>query len=483
MKIFKFFFCVLLSSQVFGQTIVDLSPGAATIGTTTTVIIRGINSNFKNGQTVADFGEGILVQNPINVQTPTMAAAVITVLQTAAPGFRNVTVTTGSEVITKPNGFEVFTISGNFKALLEIVPYETYNAADFDVTNISSLPILFFVNLINDNQSREVNIEVSLSTQNYGKVATLSVKKNLQPNQQERISNRNFEKITISGSQGSGGYAFADEVRRLGQFPPDNYEVELVVKDKDGSVISTDKGNSVVSNPFFNPELIAPGNEFWMNPAIIYTEFPLFQWFGQNERYDFVLYKVLPGQTAEEVVRNIHVFKQENITGNSFQYPAYAEQLIDGQVYAWQITGKVITSRGVIQLPSQVFRFIYQKPADQTGRGRRVARIEVVPSQAQIPAGSQFQFAVNMFDQDNLPIGNRQPQWRVVPANMGTININGVFTAGINNGTAAVIAMDSGLQDFATVTITGGAVSGGGGRIPDWKVELLMKQLFGIQNR
>lgn len=483
MKFFKIFLFSTISVISSGQILVDLSPGAATAGTTTTVIIRGLNTNFRSGQTFADFGEGILVQNPINVQTATTAAAVITVLPTATPGFRTVVLTTGTEVATKPNGFEVFTSAGHFRALLEIVPYETYSAADFDVTNISSLPILFFVNLINDDQNREIDVEVSLSAQKFGKVAALSVKKNLASNQQVRINNRNFDKITISGSQGSGGYAFADEVRRLGQFPPDNYEVELIVKDKNGNVIATDRGNSVVTNPFFNPELIAPGNEFHLNPSIIYTEFPLFQWFGQNERYDFVLYKVMPGQTAEEVVRNIHVFKQENITGNSFQYPPYAEQLIDGQLYAWQVTGRVVTSRGEVRLPSQVFRFIYQKPADNTGRGRRVARIEVIPPLAQVAAGTQFQFTVNMYDQDNMPIGNRQPQWRVVPANMGTINANGVFTAGINNGTAAVIALDSGLQDFATVTITGGAVSGGGGRIPDWKVELLLKQLFGIQNK
>lgn len=483
MKLLKFLLFSIVGLTVSGQTIVDLSPGAATVGTTTTVIIRGLNTNFRSGQTTADFGDGILVQNPVNVQTPTTGAVVITVLPTAMPGFRTVTVTTGSEVASKVSGFEVFTAAGNFRALLEIVPYEAYSAADFDVTNIQSLPILFFVNLLNDNVTREINIEVSLSAQRYGRVATLSAKRNLSANQQLRINNRNFDKITISGTQGSGGYAFADEVRRLGQFPPDNYEVELVVKDKDGNVIGTDRGNSVISNPLFNPELIAPGNEFWLNPSIIYTEFPLFQWFGQNERYDFVLYKVMPGQTAEEVVRNIHVFKQEDITGNSFQYPPFAEQLIDGQLYAWQITGKVITSRGTTRLPSQVFRFIYQKPVDQSGAGRRVARIEVLPSQTQITAGGQFQFTVNMYDHDNMPIGNRQPQWRVVPANMGTVNINGVFTAGINNGTAAVIAMDSGLQDFATVTIVGGAVSGGAGRVPDWKVELLMKQLFGIQNR
>ncbi|MFN3951759.1 MAG: hypothetical protein ACK4KT_05065 [Thermaurantimonas sp.] len=483
MKILNFLLMLLVGHSLWAQTIVDLSPGAASAGTTTTVLIRGINTNFKNGLTTADFGEGILVQNPINVQTPTMAAAVITVLPTATPGFRTVNVETGPEVVSRINGFEVFSVAGNFRAILEIVPYETYGAADFDVTNIRSLPILYFVNLLNDNVSRELDIEVSLSTQKYGRVASLSLKKNLSANQQLRINNREFDKITIYGNQGSGGYAFADEVRRLGQFPPDNYEVELVVKDKNGNILAEDRGTSVVTNPFFNPELITPGNEFWMNPAIVLTEFPLFQWFGQNEKYDFYLYKVLPGQTAEEVVRNIHVFKQEDITGNSFQYPPFAEQLIDGQVYAWQITGKVITSRGITRLPSQVFRFIYQKPADQAGSGRRVARIEVIPPQVQVPAGGQFQFMVNMYDQDNIPIANRQPQWRVIPANMGTINLNGIFTAGINNGTAAVIAMDSGLQDFSTVTITGGAVSSGGGRIPDWKVELLMKQLFGIQSR
>ncbi len=472
-----------LSLPVSAQVIVDVSPGSATEGTTTTVIIRGVGTNFRSGQSVADFGDGILVQNPINVQTPTIAAAIITISPGAIPGFRNVTVTTDSETATKLNGFEVFTPSGNFRAILEIVPYDTYNASDFDVTNIQSLPLLYFVNLINDNVNRDIEIEVSLSSQKFGKVASLTTRKNLLANQSLRINNRNFEKITISGLQGqsSGGYAFADEVQRLGQFPPDNYEVELTVKDKNGNIIASDKGTSVVSNPLFNPELIAPGNEFWMNPAIVQTEFPLFQWFGQNERYDFALYKVLPGQTPEEVVRNIHVFKQENLTGNSFQYPQFAEHLIDGQVYAWQITGKVITSRGEIRLPSQVFRFIYQKPVDQSGTGRRVARIEVIPAQAQVSACGQMLFAANMYDNDNMPILNRQPQWRVVPSNMGTINGNGTFTAGINNGTAAIIAMDSGLQDFATVTITGGAVSGSSGKLPDWKVELLMKQLFGIQ--
>jgi hypothetical protein len=74
--------------------------------TASPVTITGAFTNFVGGTTTANFGTGITV-NSVNVTSPTQAQANITVAPTTTLGYRNVSVTTGSQVVNLTNAYNV----------------------------------------------------------------------------------------------------------------------------------------------------------------------------------------------------------------------------------------------------------------------------------------------------------------------------------------------------------------------------------------
>jgi hypothetical protein len=83
-------------------------PGSGAQGVVETVNLTGQFTNFVNGTTTASFGAGITV-NSVTVSSATAAQANITVQPTAALGYRSVSVTTGAQVLSLTNGFQVTT--------------------------------------------------------------------------------------------------------------------------------------------------------------------------------------------------------------------------------------------------------------------------------------------------------------------------------------------------------------------------------------
>jgi hypothetical protein len=85
----------------------SVSPGSGQQGQTlATVVIIAQNTAFVNGTTVADFGAGITV-NSLTVNNAYKATANITVQSGATIGGRTVTLTTGTQVVSKTNAFTV----------------------------------------------------------------------------------------------------------------------------------------------------------------------------------------------------------------------------------------------------------------------------------------------------------------------------------------------------------------------------------------
>jgi len=70
------------------------------------VAITGLFTSFVQGTSTADFGAGVAVVS-LTVNSPEGAVAVLDIDAAAVPGPRNVTVITGTEVVTLPNGFMV----------------------------------------------------------------------------------------------------------------------------------------------------------------------------------------------------------------------------------------------------------------------------------------------------------------------------------------------------------------------------------------
>ena len=92
-----------------GQTqpeLLSVVTGSGVQGQTENIVLTADFTNFVNGTTTANFGAGITV-NSVIVSSATSATANITVQPTAALGSRNVSVTTGTQVVSLANAFQV----------------------------------------------------------------------------------------------------------------------------------------------------------------------------------------------------------------------------------------------------------------------------------------------------------------------------------------------------------------------------------------
>ncbi len=94
--------------------ITQISPNIGVPNSTVTVTITGQFTNWVNGTTVANFGPGVSVNGGGSGATGTLtinnaytATATLTVDANATLGSRNVTVTTGTQILTVTNGFTV----------------------------------------------------------------------------------------------------------------------------------------------------------------------------------------------------------------------------------------------------------------------------------------------------------------------------------------------------------------------------------------
>jgi len=95
-------------------TLQTLSPNSANAGVQLAVTITGLNTNFVQGTTVANFGPGISVgggtagqPGPVTVNSATSATAEISINSTATTGSQTVTVATGAEQESLTNGFTI----------------------------------------------------------------------------------------------------------------------------------------------------------------------------------------------------------------------------------------------------------------------------------------------------------------------------------------------------------------------------------------
>jgi hypothetical protein len=431
------------------KSILSITPNSVTPGHTIDIVVRGINTNFKNGISTIDFGIDIQVLK-FNVSNPETGIASIVIASNASPGFRNIKVSTGNEIVTLNNACEVFIGGGNFRAGLEMIPYQSDALSDFDISHPQSQPILYFVNLFNDNTPRNIKAYMTFYQGSGIELFTLSTDNiALTTMQVTRLTNRDFISFKLKKPE---GISFLKDVTNKGALLPGEYIFKLVVTDENGIVIGSDENKTLLTNPLYNPELISPGANFGTNIRDVFTPFPFFQWFGQADKYDFALFEVIREQTPEDVVRNVKVFELDDITGSSLIYPIYAEKLLEGKTYAWQINGKIVTSKGTQKLPSEVFRFRYTIPGNVEGDQKNIARIVITPQQIELKPGNEYKFTAIIYDWENKPVTKIQPIWKVVPAG-GTVSQDGVFTAEQDPGTMAVVVLAGTYQDHAIVVI------------------------------
>ncbi len=95
----------VVSSLSNSHTITALSPNTGAQGQTLSVAITGVGTNFAQGVTYANFGDGIAI-NSLQIIDATDAIATIAISNTTNVGYRTVTLVTGGEfAASDPQGF------------------------------------------------------------------------------------------------------------------------------------------------------------------------------------------------------------------------------------------------------------------------------------------------------------------------------------------------------------------------------------------
>ncbi len=470
---------LLITSDVLYQSITSAIPTSAIVGQTIDIIIRGTGTHFRQGVTTLDLGPGVNISNnKVQVQNSLLLTASITVSSTANPGLRDIKVITGNEIALFSNGFEVYAVSGALRTTLEVLPVQSLSLGDLDPSNLTSAPFFFWVNIFNDNVPRNLKVQVSLRSTKIGLLGlaidpTISV----HPNQVIRLDKNAFTKYQNNPT----ATAFYKQVLATGAFPPDDYTYTVTVKDLKTLQTVSDSNVTTITNTKNNPELILPGALFTDPEQTVSIAQPLFQWFGQQDKYNFTLYQILPGQTAVEAVRNIPVYKTSGIQTNSFLYPAFAEKLIDGKEYAWQITAELSTVKGAHILSSEVFRFAFKQNLLIPSNNNTIAAIKVFPQQITLTPGQKFQFNATVLDADNNPINKAPLNWLISPTGDATVDANGILTAGNMAGTFALIAKNGNFSDYATITIkVPPSTVKPAANSEEWMIDKLIKQVFGL---
>ncbi len=443
----------LFSGNAFGQLITSVEPSSLYPGETHTPIkITGMGTAFANGKTTVDMGPYITLSN-IVVQNTATIQAIADVSPTAPAGSYNVTVTTktnnGNKVVVQPGGVTIVSLGGPVRATILVNPVQSINLADFNPTSIADAPLLFTVTVYNSNIVQNLTVVVTLTGAKLGLLATGTKKfKSVAPDAVETVDDRQFDKYTVANIN----QAAIQQAIQTGNIPSDVYTYDVKVLNDSGRAIATASGVNVLTDQENKPELMTPGNPMYSDPPLVNTRYPVFQWFSKANSFNFNLFEVKPGQiSAPEVIINRPIFVQQYFNNTSLVYPAGAAMLEEGHTYAWQIVANYSTSGGSTTVPSDLFWFTVAT-TPYTAKTQTISDLRVVPAEIKLNAGQSYKFTVKSLDIQNDTL-HVKPEWNVVPAEAGTVDSLGNFTAGMHARKVAVIASYKGESDYSTVDI------------------------------
>lgn len=281
---------------------------------------------------------------------------------------------------------------------------EVFFLKDFDTTRPASGPVLFFVDVINDDrESHSVILSIQVESGRHGILSrgeTLPF--DLHGGEILTLSNRNL--FSNDDPHRLDSYEVAENVVQAllkdilatGKLPTDVYTFRLQVRSL-GQTLGEDNDSFDVriSNPQ-KLDLVFPGR-----PATgrrdcpeIYTALPQFRWESEMRRFKVIVAEARRGEDPESVLnqqpRFVRVFildargtggvvtdpnlgseRVEFIPSTSFQYPASGEILTlrPGKTYYWRVEGIVETSSGPVALQSEIYCFKLAR-LDQLG-GRK----------------------------------------------------------------------------------------------------------------
>lgn len=263
----------------------------------------------------------------------------------------------------------------NVTVAVVVQPIEIFILSDFitDISKLgpeldtSTLPYVFTLTLTNNEpDSVQVKMKVELSTATYGQLAWgESALFWLKPHEVRSITNRDVSNVAEDYAVEKWGVEMekAEELKSTilasGLVPTDTYYFNVTIYDAAGNLLDSKSGEVNVTNPTII-ELISPGEPFTTEPEPIHTDLPLFQWFSTASRFNFKLVKIKGATSGEEAMQNTPVLELLDYGEQSYQYSSADEALENGEKYAWQVKGIVLTSGGPMELASEIWSFKVQ---------------------------------------------------------------------------------------------------------------------------
>ena len=439
--------CSVLAYSTAAQAqaiIASVSPSSALQGEQQQIVIKGLRTHFKQAGIHIDLGQGVLVQNVLVSDQETIILHAL-VDNNANPGPRVLTISTGAEIVSVPNAYQILARQG-FNAAFTLYPVQYLSTAYFNPGHIQSSPQLFSVSITNNAVPRDISMILTIVAAEYGSDPIISGNMHVIVSAGAQINVNSRQFIYTLSNTSMEPYATSTQ---SGNLPGGTYTFRLQVFDR-GNSIADNTASMQVSNPMNRPELIYPGASFSSAPMQIQSRQPLFQWVGQATTYDIAIYPVLKGQVlGEEAVLNRPVFEQKGISQNSFLYPAFAQLLEEGKTYTWQLTTH---NYAATPLKSEMKWFTVYNTSMPL-KSVHVTRIMVNPENVNIRPGATFHFSLNALNDDRDTV-KVNPIWKVIPSDAGTIDEAGNFTANKQEKEAvAIVALYQELTDYVTLTI------------------------------
>ena len=164
--------------------------------------------------------------------------------------------------------------------------------------------------------------------------------------------------------------AILQSILASGKIADGEYTFEIQIQSVSGQILASDAKTIVVQSPV-SISLEYPGGVLADTlDNVVYTTFPIFQWFSQPcagcntfirvAEYDPVVHSSLEDAIDDQRVlpldQNESWYLIDNI--NSFQYPfSGAFPLEEGKIYGWQVMMTLPTTSGAEEMPSSIFAF------------------------------------------------------------------------------------------------------------------------------
>ncbi|NBC85867.1 MAG: S8 family serine peptidase [Bacteroidetes bacterium] len=214
-------------------------------------------------------------------------------------------------------------------------------------------------------------------------------------------------------------------------------------------------------------DLAGPGSRAGSPLPTVYSDLPVFTWFGVADRYDIAIYDMPSGASlADEAIANqLPIHRETGIETTTWGYPLGAEPLQPGETYAWQITAQTgFSDTGAfIRQQSPVYRFRMRKDLTERalpspmapGTGRQTLAID--GPDAAVRSGQRVSFRAVLADAMDAARADYADgewadtewvdvEWNVYPRALGTISATGVFTAADTTLTGLLLAQRGPLR-------------------------------------